>query len=119
MPNQMMPTVNLLKLPDPAARTAKFVNMMNATKQQEAAERQAAMAQEKLDIDKQRNIREEAQQGPTLTKMQQENAVRALTMFRQAIGDVDENDLAAKEAVRAALVADIPGFDKFLPPASS
>jgi hypothetical protein len=119
MPSQIMPTINLLKLPDPAARSAKFVNMMNATKQQEANERQAQIAQERLDIDKQRNTREADLQGPTLTKMQQENAVRALTMFREAIGDVDENDLAAKEAVRAALVADIPGFDKFLPPAST
>ena len=119
MPSQIMPTVNLLKLPDPAARTAKYVNMMNATKQQEANERQAVIAQEKLDIDKQRNLREEAQQGPTLTKMQQENAIRALSIFREAVGDIDENDIAAKEAVRAYLVADIPGFDKFLPPASS
>ncbi len=54
-----MPTVNLLKLPDPAARTAKYVNMMNATKQQETAERQAAMAQEKLDLDKKEGERQE------------------------------------------------------------
>ena len=114
-----MPTVNLLKLPDPAARTAKFVNMMNATKQQEASERQADIAQKTLVLQQERGAREEAQQAPTLTKMAQENAVRSLTMFREAIGDVDENDIAAKEAVRAALVADIPGYDKFLPPASA
>ena len=119
MPSQIMPTVNLLKLPDPAARTAKFVNMMNATKQQEASERQADIAQKTLVLQQERGAREEAQQAPTLTKMAQENAVRSLTMFREAIGDVDENDIAAKEAVRAALVADIPGYDKFLPPASA
>ena len=49
MSNQMvMPKINLLKLPDPAAQTAKYVNMMNATRQQEAAERQAAQAQQEL-----------------------------------------------------------------------
>jgi hypothetical protein len=114
-----MPTVNLLKLPDPAARTAKFVNMMNATKQQEAAERQAQIAQKTLDLKTKEDVREEALQIPRLTKMQQENAIQALTMFRDAVGDIDENDINAKEAVRADLVARVPGYDKFLPPASS
>jgi len=56
-----MPTVNLLKMPDPAAQTAKYVNMMNATKQLEAAERQASMAEK-------RNQREEDLQVPALAK---------------------------------------------------
>ena len=68
MPSQIMPTINLLKLPDPAARSAKFVNMMNATKQQEAAERQAMIAQEKLDLDKNRDVREADLQAATLTE---------------------------------------------------
>jgi hypothetical protein len=38
------------QLPDPAAQTAKFVNMMNMTKQQEAAERQAAQAQQAMEF---------------------------------------------------------------------
>ena len=46
-------------MPDPAAQTAKYVNMMNATKQMEAAERQAAMAEK-------RNQREEDLQVPAL-----------------------------------------------------
>ena len=78
MPSQIMPTVNLLKLPDPAAQTAKYVNMMNATKQQEAAERQAAIAQKTLDLKTKEDVREEAKQGPTLTKLQQDNAIQAL-----------------------------------------
>jgi len=61
MPSQIMPTVNLLKMPDPAAQTAKYVNMMNATKQLEAAERQASMAEK-------RNQREEDLQVPALAK---------------------------------------------------
>jgi hypothetical protein len=59
MPSQIMPTVNLLKLPDPAARSAKYVNMMNATKQQEAAERQATIAQQRLDLETQEGQRQE------------------------------------------------------------
>jgi hypothetical protein len=118
MPSQIMPTVNLMKLPDPAARTAKFVNMMNATKQQEANERQAQIAQERLDIDKQRNIREEAQQGPTLTKMEQDNLVQALSIFREGVTDIADGDLAAAEALRADLVARVPPYEKFILPAS-
>jgi hypothetical protein len=93
--------------------------MMNATKQQEAAERQAQIAQKTLDLKTKEDVREEALQIPRLTKMQQENAIQALTMFRDAVGDIDENDINAKEAVRADLVARVPGYDKFLPPASS
>jgi hypothetical protein len=59
MPSQIMPTVNLMKLPDPAAQTAKYVNMMNATKQQEAAERQATIAQQRLDLETQEGQRQE------------------------------------------------------------
>ena len=119
MPSQIMPTVNLMKLPDPAAQTAKYVNMMNATKQQEAAERQAKIAQDTLNLKIKEDVREEAKQGPTLTKLQQDNAIQALIMFRDAVGDIDENDIAAKEAVRADLVSKVPGYDKFLPPASA
>ena len=51
MPNQMiaLQTRNP-QIPDPAAQTAKFVNMMNMTKQQEAAERQAAQAQQAMEF---------------------------------------------------------------------
>ena len=118
MPRQIMPTVNLMKLPDPSAQTAKYVNMMNATKQQEAAERQAKIAQDTLNLKIKEDVREEAKQAPTLTKMAQDNAVQALQMFRNAVGDIAEGDVAAAEAVRADLVSRVPGYDKFIPPAS-
>lgn len=51
MPNQMIALqTRSPQLPDPAAQTAKFVNMMNMTKQQEAAERQAAQAQQAMEF---------------------------------------------------------------------
>lgn len=119
MPNQMvMPKFNMSRLPDPAAQTAKFVNMMNMTRQQEAAERQAAQAQQAMDIAAAKEGRDKALHGPALTKAQQDNAVQALEMFRERVGDIAEGDVAAAEAVRADLVARIPGYDQFIPPAS-
>jgi hypothetical protein len=118
MPSQIMPTVNLMKLPDPAAQTAKYVNMMNATKQQEAAERQATIAQKTLVLQQERGAREEAQQAPTLTKMEQDNLVQALSIFREGVTDIADGDLAAAEALRADLVARVPPYEKFILPAS-
>ena len=118
MPSQTMPKINLLKMPDPAAQTAKYVNMMNATKQMEAAERQAAIAQKTLDLKTKEDVREEAKQGPTITKMEQDNLLQALTIFRNAMGDVAPGDVGAAEAVRADLIRRVPGYDQFLPPAA-
>jgi len=113
-----MPKINLLKMPDPAARTAKFVNMMNATKRQEAEERQATIAQQRLDLETKEDVREEAQQKPTITKMEQDNLVQALSIFREGVTDIAEGDVAAAEALRADLVSRVPGYDKFILPAS-
>jgi hypothetical protein len=54
------------KLADPAAQTAKFVNMMNMTKQQEAAERQAAQAQQAMDIEAAKEARAVQTQAATM-----------------------------------------------------
>jgi len=54
------------QLPDPAAQTAKFVNMMNMTKQQEAAERQAMQAQQQMDINLAREGRDVQTQAATM-----------------------------------------------------
>jgi hypothetical protein len=119
MQNQMMPKINLLQMPDPAARTAKYVNMMNAAKQQEAAERQAAMAQETLDLKKKEDVREEALQAPRLTKAAQENILDTLKIMREGMADLAEGDVAGAEALRAFVVDRIPGWDKVLPPATT
>jgi hypothetical protein len=119
MANQMIALQSRApQLPDPSRLTAQYANMMNMTRQQEAAERQAAAAQQQMTLAAKQDAREEALHGPALTKAQQDNAVQALEMFRNAVGDVDENDIAAKEAVRAELVRRIPGYDQFIPPAS-
>jgi hypothetical protein len=119
MANQMIALQSRApQLPDPSRLTAQYANMMNMTRQQEAAERQAAAAQQQMDYATAEEGRKKQLHGPALTKAQQDNAVQALEMFRNAVGDVDENDIAAKEAVRADLVSRIPGYDKFIPPAS-
>lgn len=86
MPTQTMPTVNLLKLPDPAARTAKFVNMMNATKQQEAAEQTLKLQQE-------RGAREAALQPAALAKGQTDASVAQLDYVMKFF-NASANDIA-------------------------
>jgi hypothetical protein len=93
MPNQMMPKVNLLKMPDPAAQTAKYVNMMNMAKQQEAAERQAQMAQETLTLQKEKGAREEALQAPALANAKTEAEVAQLDYVMKFF-KATANDLA-------------------------
>ena len=81
-----MPKINLLKMPDPAAQTAKYVNMMNATKQLEAAERQAATAEK-------RNKREEDMQVPQLAEAKTKAEVAQLEYTMKFYNET-ANDLA-------------------------
>jgi hypothetical protein len=119
MPNQMIALQSRNpQLPDPARQTAQFANFMNMAKQQEAAQRQAQQAQQAMDIEAAKEARAAAMHGPALTKAQQDNIVQALGIFREAVGDIAEGDIAAAEAVRADLVSRVPGYDKFIPPAS-
>jgi len=120
MPNQMIALqARSPQLPDPSRRTAQFVNMMNMTRQQEAAQRQAEQAQQAMAIEAAKEARAAELHGPALTKAQQDNILQALEIFREGIADVAEDDIAAKEAVRADLVARVPGWDKVLPPATA
>jgi hypothetical protein len=51
MPNQMIALqARNPQLPDPAAQTAKYVNMMNMAKQQEAAQLQGERARQEMDF---------------------------------------------------------------------
>lgn len=106
------------QLPDLSRQTAQMANMMNMARQTEAAQRQAQQAQQAMDIEAAKEARAAAMHGPALTKAQQDNIVQALGIFREAVGDIAEGDIAAAEAVRADLVSRVPGYDKFIPPAS-
>jgi len=63
-------------MPDPAAQTAKYVNMMNTTKQQEAAEQTLKLQQE-------RAAREEALQAPALATAKTEADIKKLDFMMQ------------------------------------
>ena len=71
------------KLPDPSAQTAKFASMMNASRQLEASQRQADIAQKTLGIAEQRNQREADLQPAAITKAEIDN-------IRAQIDDLEE-----------------------------
>jgi hypothetical protein len=60
------------QLPDPSRRTAQFVNMMNMARQQEAAQRQAAQAQQAMDINAAEEARAVRLAEPQFAKAQSE-----------------------------------------------
>lgn len=69
MPNQMIALqARGPQLPDPSRQTAQFANMMNMARQQEAAQRQAALAQQTMDINKAEEARRAALQVPALAE---------------------------------------------------
>lgn len=69
MPNQMIALqARGPQLPDPSRQTAQFANMMNMARQQEAAQRQAALAQQTMDINKAEETRRAALQVPALAE---------------------------------------------------
>jgi hypothetical protein len=84
-----------MKLPDSAAQTAKYVNMMNATKQLEAAERQAATAEK-------RNKREEDLQVPALATARTQADVAKLE-YTMKFYETTANDLANSSTPEQAI----------------
>jgi hypothetical protein len=120
MPNQMIALQTRgPQLPDLSRQTAQYANMMNMARQTEAAQRQAQQAQQAMTIEAAKEARAAALHGPALTKAQQDNIIQALSIFREGVADIAEGDIGAAEAVRADLVARVPGWDKVIPPATS
>lgn len=69
MANQMIALQSRApQLPDPSRLTAQYANMMNMTRQQEAAERQAAAAQQTMDINAAQEARAAALHTPALAE---------------------------------------------------
>lgn len=119
MPNQMIALQSRgAKMPDPTAQTAKFVNMMNMAKQQEAAQRQASLAQQSMDIDLAEEGRRKELHGPALKKAQLEYVGLVADKFREDVAKVRDGDTAGAEAARAEAVANVPGWDRMIPPVS-
>ena len=119
MPNQMIALQSRgAKMFDPTAQTAKFVNMMNMTKQQEAAERQASLAQQQMANANADEARKAALHGPALKKAQLEYVGLVADKFREDVAKVIDGDTAGAEAARAEAVANVPGWDRMIPPVS-
>jgi hypothetical protein len=103
------------QLPDPAAQTAKFVNMMNMAKQQEAAQRQAALAQQTMDINQQENARAGETQRATMRDKDLDYKIKDMNRLRN-IGVVvlQTEDPTAREAAYQSLVEMIGQADQQL-----
>jgi hypothetical protein len=97
-------------------RGAQMANMMM---QQRASERQAAQAQQTLDIQAAQEARAAQTQTAAMRKAEVEYAAAVLAQFREAIIDLPENDLSAAQALRADLVEKLPAYDNFIAPATS
>ena len=119
MPNQMIALQSRgAKMLDPTAQTAKFVNMMNMTKQQEAAERQASLAQQQMANANADEARRAELHGPALKKAQLEYVGLVADQFSRDVGKLKEGDIAGAEALRANVVKDIPAWNDYIRPAS-
>ena len=119
MPNQMIALQSRgAKMLDPTAQTAKFVNMMNMAKQQEAAQRQASLAQQQMANANADEARKAALHGPALKKAQLEYVGLVADKFREDVAKVIDGDTAGAEAARAEAVANVPGWDRMIPPVS-
>jgi len=116
MPNQMIALqVRNPQLPDPARQTAQYVNMMNMAKQQEAVQRQAALAQQTMDI----NLAQEARAAETQTSAQKEAGLKYLkdltAQYRDRLATINPADKARYGVLRQEIVKNIPAFDNELP----
>ena len=119
MANQMIALgVRGPQIPDVSRVGQQFAQMANMMMQQRAAERQAAQAQQAMQFAAAEEGRKKELHSTTLTKAQQENILSALEIFREGVADVLEGDTAAAEAVRADLIARVPGWNKVIAPAS-
>lgn len=100
MPNQMIALqARSPQLPDPAAQTAKFVNMMNMTKQQEAAERQAKQAQQQMDIEAAKEKRAAETQVLDIRGKQLDNEDKELArLYKMGAAILETEDPTAREA---------------------
>ena len=116
MPNQMIALqARNPQLPDPAAQTAKYVNMMNMTKQQEAAERQAAQAQQAMEIARSGEARAAQTQTSAMRKADlefQESEMKRLARIGVAI--LETQDPNIREAAYQNLLGLVEKTDQQL-----
>jgi hypothetical protein len=103
------------QIADPSAQTAKYVNMMNMAKQQEAAQRQSALAQQQMDY----NRTQEARAVETQASSQKEASLTYLKnltqQFKDRLATISPTDKVRYGLLRQQIVAAIPPFENELP----
>jgi hypothetical protein len=106
------------QLPDLSRQTAQYANMMNMARQQEAAQRQASLAQQQMANANADEARRAELHGPALKKAQLEYVGLVADKFREDVAKVRDGDTAGAEAARAAAVDSVPGWGNMIPPVS-
>ena len=103
MPNQMIALQSRNpQLPDPMRQTAQYANMMNMARQQEAAQRQALLAQQTMDINQAQEARAAALQPSALTKAEGDAGVAKIKYFMDFV-KASANDIANSSTPEQAI----------------
>ena len=114
MPNQMIALqARNPQLPDPSRQTAQFANMMNMARQQEAAQRQSALAQQTMDINQQENVRAGETQASNMRKADLDYRITNMKRLRNlGVVVMQTEDPTAREAAYQSLVGMIGDADE-------
>jgi hypothetical protein len=101
------------QIADPSAQTAKYVNMMNMAKQQEAAQRQSALAQQTMDINQQENVRARETQASNMRKADLDYQITNMKRLRNlGVVVMQTEDPTSREAAYQSLVGMIGDADE-------
>jgi hypothetical protein len=119
MANQMIALgVRGPQIPDVSRANQQFAQMANMMMQQRAAERQSAQAQQAMQFAAAEEGRRQDTHGGAMKQAQLQFVAGTLKQFQEDVANLPEGDLAAAEALRADFVSKLPGYDKFIAPAT-
>ncbi len=92
--------------------------MMNMMSQRRALQRQAAVAQQEMELARSAEARAAAKEGRDIQEFQLKLANDAATIFKDGLASwVQPGDVAAAQALRDQVVGLVPAWDKIIPPA--
>jgi hypothetical protein len=119
MANQMIALgVRGPQIPDVSRANQQFAQMANMMMQQRASERQAAQAQQAMEFAAAEEGRRQDTHGGAMKQAQLQFVAGTLKQFQEDVANLPEGDLAAAEALRADFISKLPGYDKFIAPAT-
>lgn len=119
MPNQMIALqARNPQIADPSRQTAQFANMMNMSRQAEAAQLQGARTRQEMAFAAAKEGRDVQTQTSAHKKAEIEYVGLVADQFSRDVGILKEGDIAGAEALRANVVKDIPAWGDYIRPAS-